>query len=73
MIRTAILRVVFLAGAVTFFGAATNICAQSRATGSGDAVALNNRGLELYQKGKIDEAAALFRSSFGSSAEGSFG
>ena len=26
-----------------------------------DAVALNNRGLALYQKGKVDEAIALFR------------
>src|SRR5271168_779888 len=26
-----------------------------------DAVALNNRGLALYQKGKVDDAIALFR------------
>src|SRR5580704_14073486 len=32
VIRTAISRVVFLAGVVIFFEAATNICAQSRAT-----------------------------------------
>jgi tetratricopeptide (TPR) repeat protein len=54
-------RIVFLAAATIFLGAARDICAQSPAAGSGDAVALNNRGLELYQKGKIDGAAALFR------------
>src|SRR5579864_7659228 len=54
-------QIVILAAATFLLGASGNICAQSRATGSGDAVALNNRGLELYQKGKIDEAAALFR------------
>src|SRR5580700_1278542 len=30
-----------------------------------DAVALNNRGLALYQKGKVDEAIALFREALG--------
>src|ERR1700733_8783898 len=42
---------------------AENTQAQERISGQSlnDAVALNNRGLALYQKGKVDEAIALFR------------
>ncbi len=36
-------------------------CAQSKAGRAGDAVSLNNQGLERYKKGKVDEAIALFR------------
>jgi Flp pilus assembly protein TadD len=35
--------------------------AQNKAAGSGDAVSLNNQGLERYKKGKVDEAIELFR------------
>jgi hypothetical protein len=44
-------------------GLATSTHAQERISTQSlnDAVALNNRGLALYQKGKVDEAIALFR------------
>src|SRR5580692_4004938 len=38
-----------------------NASAQSTAGTAGDAVSLNNQGLERYKKGKVDEAIALFR------------
>jgi tetratricopeptide (TPR) repeat protein len=44
-------------------GLSQNTQAQERIStqGANDAVALNNRGLALYQKGKVDDAIALFR------------
>ena len=59
--RRAIGQITVLVAAVIFMGAAGEVCAQTRAVGGGDAVALNNRGMDLYQKGKFAEAAALFR------------
>src|SRR5271168_5013554 len=35
--------------------------AQSPANNSAEAVSLNNRGLQLFQKGKLDDAIALYR------------
>jgi protein O-GlcNAc transferase len=35
--------------------------AQSPANNSAEAVSLNNRGLQLFQKGNVDEAIALYR------------
>jgi hypothetical protein len=35
--------------------------AQSKAGRAGDAVNLNNQGLERYKKGKVDEAIELYR------------
>src|SRR5271156_2534638 len=35
--------------------------AQSKSAGAGDAVSLNNQGLERYKKGRVDEAIELFR------------
>ena len=45
----------------TVFCGARSIGAQSNAGRAGDAVSLNNQGLERYKKGKVDEAIALFR------------
>ncbi|MGC2258793.1 MAG: tetratricopeptide repeat protein, partial [Candidatus Sulfotelmatobacter sp.] len=46
---------------MSVFGGAHAARAQSKAGGTGDAVSLNNQGLESYKKGQVDEAIALFR------------
>src|SRR5271156_892556 len=54
-------RVIFIAILTTVLCGARSIAAQGKAAGAGDAISLNNQGLESYKKGKVDEAIDLFR------------
>ncbi len=54
-------RVLFAAIFTTVLCGVRPIAAQDKVAGAGDAVSLNNQGLERYKKGKVDEAIALFR------------
>lgn len=51
--RLAMGQIAVLVAAIIFLGTAGEVCAQTRAVGGGDAVALNNRGMDLYQKGNL--------------------
>src|SRR6202044_678450 len=54
-------RIVILAIFISVLGGGGAEWGQSKGSGAGDAVKLNNQGLERYKKGKVDEAIDLFR------------